>query len=149
MHAAVIAIDQRTVYNLYTMRAKGVHLDKATGRMRLDEPENAVQPAVLEYLQTHPDVAWCQRINVGGAFMPSGKWVEFAFTGCSDIIGQMIDGKFLAVECKGTKGRTRKNKKTGIDDQKEFLERVANNKGVSLLVRSVDDCQKGLRFLGY
>ena len=61
--------------------------------------ESDVLRAILQYLRLHKDVAWVARMNTG-AMEVQGRYVKFAFKGCSDIIGQMRDGRFLAVEVK-------------------------------------------------
>lgn len=65
--------------------------------------ERDVLTSCLLLLDVHPAVAWSARMNSGAMTVEgkSGKrYVKFAFTGCSDIIGQMADGRFLAIECK-------------------------------------------------
>ena len=94
-------------------------------------PESAVQRAVLTSLKLNPRVAWCERMNTG-ALTVGDRFVKFGFVGCSDIIGQMTDGRFLAVECKRAGGRL-------TDHQRAFLTRVAQAGGVAVVARSVDD----------
>ena len=102
--------------------------------------EANVQKAVLGYLAAHPAVAWAHRMNTGVAVVPETektrrRFIRFAFKGCSDIIGQLRDGRFLAVECKRPVGGT------VTDDQMAFIERVRGANGVAGVVRSVEDVQ--------
>ena len=98
--------------------------------------EHQVQTAILRYLAVSPRVAWAQRINTGAVKIqaPGGKdrFVRYGFPGCSDIIGQLTDGRFLAVEVKSHSGRA-------TDAQEAFLALVATHGGVAVLARSVDD----------
>lgn len=87
--------------------------------------------ACLEYLQTHPLVAWAVRMNVG-AMRDEERFVQFGFTGCSDILGMLKGGRFLAFEVK------RKGKKP-TDDQAAFLKKVAEGGGLAWY-GTIDDC---------
>lgn len=98
--------------------------------------EGDIQSAVVAYLKMRPDVAWVHRFNTGAVKLQDrwGKirFVRFAFKGCSDILGQMKDGRFLAIEVKSPSGRL-------SAAQSAFLDMVIGNKGVAGVVRSVDD----------
>lgn len=98
--------------------------------------EAEVLSAVLALLRIHPKVGWVRRMNVGASENANGQYVAFGFKGCSDIIGQMKDGKFLAIECKREKG--------GIasEAQLKFINTVRTYGGVAGIVRSVDEAQK-------
>ena len=109
--------------------------------------EAQVQSAVLALLKRHPAVAWAHRMNTGVAVVPETKttrrrFIRFAFKGCSDIIGQLRDGRFLAVECKRPVG--------GLvtDEQMAFIEVVNVAHGVAGVVRSVEDAQELLAAAG-
>lgn len=95
--------------------------------------ESTVLAAVLEFLERHPKVAWVKRMNTGMASL-KGFRVRFGFVGCSDILGQLRDGRFIAVECKALAGRL-------SIDQAQFLELVREHRGVAGVVRSVEDAQ--------
>lgn len=110
-------------------------------------PESAIQEAVLQALLWDPRVAWAKRMNTGagqlahkdpktGAIKLS-QWIEFGFKGLSDILGQLKDGRLLAVETKSKSGRL-------SDDQREFLGAVRKANGVAFTARSVDDVHAGL-----
>jgi len=99
--------------------------------------ERDVLSAVLEFLPLCKNVAWFARMNVGAMRNETGQYVRFGFTGCSDIIGQMRDGRFLAIECK----RPGKN---ATPEQWQFLCTVNRNGGVGFVACSVDDVRKAL-----
>ena len=106
--------------------------------MKFQIREATILEASLRLLRIHPRVGWAHRANVGAVRMSGARYVRFGFVGCSDIIGQMRDGRFLAIECKAPRGRV-------TDDQKAFLERVQRHGGVSGVVRSVQDVDDLLR----
>jgi len=86
--------------------------------------EREVLHACLDVCQIHPKIAWAYRMNVGGFRNEHGQFVKFGFKGCSDIIGQITDGRFFAWEVK------RPGKKPTAD-QRAFLEVVAWTGGVA------------------
>lgn len=98
--------------------------------------ERAVLAAVIKALALHPRVAWAHRLNVG-AFRDGDRFIRVGFVGCSDIIGQMTDGRFLAVEVKRPGGKP-------TEAQVEFLGRVARAGGVAFVAWGVDDVRRGL-----
>ena len=71
-----------------------------------DKPEAAALLEVLKALNTHPAVAWCERMNSGAARM-GARFVRFGFKGCPDVLGQLKDGRLLGVEVKAKAGRLR------------------------------------------
>ena len=98
-------------------------------------PEADVLSAVLKALSLHPAVAWVRRINTGAFEVgtgPARRFVRFGFPGCSDVLGQMKDGRLLAVECKSAVGKL-------SPEQQRFIEVVRENGGVAGMARSVDD----------
>lgn len=103
--------------------------------------EADVQKTVIELLERHPKVAWVGRFNSGKFAKSYGgkKRIINAnnVTGCSDVLGQLKDGRLLAMEVKkpGWKTPTDEREKA----QAEFLALVDRNGGVSGFVRSVDD----------
>ena len=98
--------------------------------------EHQVQSAILRYLAVSPRVAWAQRINTGAIKIPApggrDRFVRFGFPGCPDILGQLTDGRLLAIEVKSHTGRA-------SEAQADFLALVATHGGVSVLARSIDD----------
>ena len=110
---------------------------KARAPAKLAVKESIVLESVLRFLRSHPAVAWVRRMNSGSANL-KGFRVRFGFTGCSDIIGQTKDGRFLAIECKSTTGNL-------TDEQEAFLARVNRHNGIAGMVRSIDDADELLR----
>ena len=99
--------------------------------------ESDIQRACLDLLARHPKEAWAVRMN-SGAFKVEDRFVRAAFKGCSDIIGQLKDGRFLAVEVKRPgSGPT--------NDQHDFLELVALNRGRSCWVDDAEELSDWLR----
>ena len=114
-----------------------------TYRLKSPEPlEAQVLRAVLTLLARHPRVAWAHRMNSGaGQIMRRGgmsQWMRFGFPGCPDVLGQLRDGRLLAVECKRPSGKP-------TAEQESFLKCVNANGGVGLIARSVDDVLEVLR----
>lgn len=101
-------------------------------------PETRVKDAVMALLENHPRVAWVERIN-SGASMRHGIFVRYSFKGCADAIGQMKDGRFLAVEFKA-------GKEMPTPEQHRFLVKVRENGGVAFVARSIDDAMHELSY---
>jgi hypothetical protein len=112
--------------------------------------EKDIQASILDLLSYHKKVAWAERMNTGA--MPSSyttksgrtnkRFVRFAFKGCSDIIGQLKTGHFLAVEVK-------RPGNTATDEQEAFLGRVSKAGGLAVLAYSAEEVQEALeRFEG-
>ena len=98
--------------------------------------EVLVLRACMDVLEAHPFVALWWRQNTGSMKI-AGRFVKFSFKGASDLMGQAIDGKFIAVETKATG-------KKADDDQAAFLLNVATHNGYSICV---DDAGKLLEWL--
>jgi hypothetical protein len=64
--------------------------------------EAAALAEVLMTLHRHPLVAWIERQNPGVACI-GGRFARFGWPGCSDILGQLKDGRLLSVVCKASK----------------------------------------------
>lgn len=96
---------------------------------RLSEAQ--VLRACLAVLEAHPLVAFAFRQNTGGVEFPTvggrRRFVKFSFRGCSDILGMLRGGRFLACECKATG-------KSASVDQEAFLQRVTAGGGMALCV---------------
>lgn len=97
-------------------------------------PESQVLRDCLAYLQLMGVFAWRQNTGVamlkgrGGNLQP----VKFGFSGVSDIIGMLPDGRFLAVECKRVGGVV-------SDAQRAFLDEVERRGGLAVVVHCVDE----------
>lgn len=91
---------------------------------------------VLKALRSHPLVAWCERQN-SGAFKDGKRFVRFGWPGCSDVLGQLRDGRFLAVEVKAPGGKA-------SDTQRLFLDRVRAAGGAAFIATSATDVFRNL-----
>lgn len=121
------------------MNGRTLILPKPFRLKPLTPTEHQVQTACLQYLAVCPSVAWAERMNVGAVKIPGApgqkpRYIRYGFPGCSDILGQMKDGRVLAIEVKSAVGRA-----TAAQDA--FLKRVATYGGVSGVVRSTAQLQ--------
>lgn len=98
--------------------------------------ESAALVEVLKALRAHPAVVWCERMNSGAARI-GNRFIRFGFAGCPDVLGQLRDGRFLAVEVKGPTGKLR-------PEQAVFLERVNGAGGVGFMARDLRDVLREL-----
>ena len=101
------------------------------------KPEAAALVEVLQALRAHPAVAWCERQNSGAARV-GNRFIRFGWPGCSDVIGQLRDGRFLAVECKAPEGRVR-------PEQQVFIDRVRSGGGVAFVAKNCLDVFDALK----
>ncbi len=80
-------------------------------------------------------VAWISRNNVGG-YKLKNRWIEYGLgKGSSDLIGQLKDGRFFALEIKTSAGKASK-------EQMLFINRVNMWGGVAAVVRNVDGLKR-------
>jgi len=91
--------------------------------------ESTVLNQCLLYLHMKNIFAW--RNNTGAVKIGS-RFIRYGFKGSSDILGILPDGRFLAIECKKSKGGK------VSEDQKNFLENVKKNGGVAIVANSVE-----------
>ena len=98
--------------------------------------EHGIQSAILDYLKRCSKVAWAHRMNSGKFKKSNGngtfRWIQAGFVGCPDIMGQLTDGRFLAIEVKSARGKL-------SPEQSAFIDTVRAAKGVAIVARSVDD----------
>lgn len=87
---------------------------------------------VMQALRSHSLVAWVERQNTG-AMKVGSRFIKFGWRGCSDLLGQLKDGRLLAVECKRPKG----GKIT--PEQVHFLDMVNDHGGVAFVATSLHD----------
>jgi hypothetical protein len=103
--------------------------------------ERDVLSAVMQILGAHPKVAWVRRVNSGMAMLPGRggrpQPVRFGFPGCSDVMGQLKDGRLLCVEVKRPGGQP-------TELQVEFLSLVQRHHGIAFVARGVTDVLKAL-----
>jgi hypothetical protein len=102
----------------------------------LDRKEAAALLEVLQALRANPAVAWCERMN-SGAVRIGSRFVRFGWPGCPDVLGQLTDGRLLAVEVKAAKGRT-------SPEQVACLERINRAGGVGFTARDLRDVLREL-----
>ena len=101
------------------------------------KPEAAALVEVLKALRAHPAVSWAERQNTGSARI-DGRFVRFGWPGCSDVLGMLRDGRFLAVEVKAPTGRLR-------PEQALFLERINKAGGLGFVARDCRDVSDALK----
>ena len=142
---------------LFCMCPRAAEASTAKPSLRKPPPasEAEVQVAVLAFLRHHPLVAWVHRANTGSGYLINARlyrelvargvlnakdcrFMRFGFPGLSDNIGQLRDGRFLAVETKAAG-------KHPTDDQQAFLDAVNGAGGVGFVARSVDDVAAALQ----
>lgn len=104
---------------------------------RMFSGESDVLRAVLATLEMHPRVAFVARMN-SGVFQVEGRFIKAGFKGCSDIIGMLKGGRFLAVECKSSTGKE-------SEDQRAFGAKVTADGGLYIVARTVDDVMGALK----
>lgn len=114
----------------------GEALSPSSRPRKNSRPEAACLVEVLKTLRGHPLVAWVERQN-SGAFKDGKRFVRFGWPGCSDVLGQLRDGRFLAVEVKAPGG------KAG-DTQRLFLDRVRAAGGAAFIATSATDVFRNL-----
>jgi hypothetical protein len=102
-----------------------------------EQPEAGALKEVIRALRSHSSVAWVHRQNTGAAKV-GNRFVRFGWRGCSDILGQLRNGRFLAVEVKAPKGRLR-------SEQTLFLEQVRSNGGIAFVARDCRDVFAALK----
>lgn len=111
--------------------------EKQSTPVKNGRPEAAALIEVLKSLRNHSAVAWCERQNSGAAKV-GGRFIRFGWLGCSDIIGQLKDGRLLACEVKAPKGKLR-------DEQQIFIDQVNDAGGVAFIARNYLDVQEALQ----
>jgi hypothetical protein len=116
----------------------------------LEPLEHDIQGSILVYLAWDHRVAWAHRFNIGSHVIkgtkqdgtPSRRYVQYAFPGCADLLGQLVTGPLLAIECQRAGGYQR-------PEQREFLEQVRAAGGLGIFAKSIDEVRAALdRFVG-
>ena len=100
------------------------------------KPEAAALIEVLSALRAHPGVAWAKRQNTG-SLRVGKRFIRFGWEGCSDIVGQMTDGRFLACEVKSPTGKP-------TPEQSAFISQINANGGLGFLARNCLDVFRSL-----
>ncbi len=126
--------------NLYAASPVDIGAQPKRTVTRSTQPlERDVLDAVRAYLRMHPAVGWVQRINRGAATDERGNFVQFnTIAGCSDLIGQLKSGHFLACEIK------RPGEKP-TEAQMLFLRMVEHYGGCAGWADSVDAAERMMR----
>jgi hypothetical protein len=83
-----------------------------------------------------------ERLNSGAgqlAFADGtrSQWIRFAWRGAPDLIGQLTDGRLLAIEVKRPSGRVR-------PEQQHFIDTVRRHGGIGFIARTADDVKEYL-----
>lgn len=122
--------------------ARGLRWSKGSGkaprsRQRVPGASQPLEREILRdclaYLNAHPGVAFAFRANTGLVSTPDGKRrFKAGFKGCSDILGMLLDGRFLAVECK-------RAGKLATLEQQAFLDRVNECGGMAFVATCLRD----------
>lgn len=93
---------------------------------------------VMQALRTHSKVAWFERFNTGATKI-GDRFIRFGFKGCADILGQMRNGKFLAIEVKKQHGGKLST------EQEFFLAMVRQHGGIAFTARNLHDVLDNLK----
>ncbi len=93
--------------------------------------ESDIQEEIMKVLLLHPRVAWSFVVTTGKVQGRGGHWITLGFPGISDILGQLRDGRILAVEVK-VPG------KTPTEKQWDFIDTVNRFGGVAGWADSVE-----------
>ncbi len=75
-------------------------------------------------------------MNTGAARI-GDRFIRFGFPGCPDVLGQLKDGRLLAVEVKAPAGRLR-------PEQRAFLSLVRQHGGLAIVARDYRDVHAAL-----
>lgn len=118
---------------------ESIELPKRAHRKHYKKIEAGIQKAILRYLEFHSKVAWAHRMNTGAVKYTArngrDRFIRYGFTGCSDIIGQLKDGRFLAIECKAERGQA-------SEAQDDFIALVNNNGGIAGIAKCIEDVSR-------
>lgn len=101
-------------------------------------PEQAIQRAILEYLNWQHIKAW--KNNTAGIYVKAcNTYIPSHAPGVSDILGVPPGGRFLAIEVKAPKGRA-------SPYQLQFIDEVNQQGGLAFVAHSVEEVQDALRY---
>jgi hypothetical protein len=104
-------------------------------------PEAVMLRQVLDLLHLRGIFAW--RNHTTGIWDPTRRRfrANAGLRGVADVLGVLPGGRFLAVECKGPRGRL-------TEEQVAFLDNVVKAGGVALVVKDVKELERELDALG-
>ena len=100
--------------------------------------ETELVRACLELLKLRGVLCWRQ--NTGALpqiYRGKKRYIRFGVKGMSDIVGILPGGRIICVECKLPGGKL-------SEDQERFLRLVAQQGGLALVVRDLDELVRGL-----
>jgi hypothetical protein len=98
--------------------------------------ESDVQKAILKMLKSHPKVGWAYITSSGYVKgLGGGKMFRVGVPGMSDIMGQMKDGRLLAIEVKVPGKRP-------TESQMQFIADVNRFYGIAGWADSVETAMK-------
>lgn len=113
--------------------------------------EADIQKSILGFLQLCPKVAFVMRVN-SGTFVERGSDGKQRYIQANrllkikgrvvDVVGQLVDGRFFAVEVKRPGWTHPRNERE--EDQEKFINAVNENGGIGLFATSVDDVMEAL-----
>lgn len=91
----------------------------------------------LKQLQSMGKICWHARMNSGAGKLQYGtakssQFIRFGFPGMPDVLGQLPDGRLLAIEVKRPSGKV-------TDEQAAFLEKAGRSGALAFVARSVSD----------
>ena len=92
---------------------------------------------VMTALKSHSSVAWIHRQNTG-SLRVGKRFIRFGWPGCSDILGQLRDGRFLACEVKSPTGKP-------TPEQSAFISQINSNGGLAFIARNCADVFRELQ----
>ena len=101
--------------------------------------ESDIQSAAM--INLFPHVVWATVMTVGKIKGRGGHWITLGFPGLSDIIGQLRDGRLIAIEVKKPGERP-------TNEQYEFMRDVVLNNGVAFWIDDPRQIGKFLEALG-
>ena len=97
--------------------------------------ESDLQRQVLDHLSYLG--VYCWRNNTG-AYKRGRTWIRYGKVGSADITGILKDGRRLEIETKTSCGSL-------SEDQRHFAHAIQRNKGVYLVIRSLEELHHELR----
>ena len=107
--------------------------------------EQVVQDAILDMLLVHPKVGWMMAITTGrfkvkGGHITVGHFIDEEGkrrTGMSDLMGQLVDGRLLAIEVKRPGNKPTK-------EQLDYIDMVNANGGLAFWSDNVSDAKEAI-----